>query len=78
MIFGHAESIRRGMTSMAHKTGFTCASLGSLLLEAGFPIVLAKRQEFDVWALAFMEQADRAAIQRKLSEVGLSMFEDED
>jgi predicted SAM-dependent methyltransferase len=77
MIFGHADSIRRGMVSMAHKTGFTCAALGSLLLEAGFPVVLAKRQEFDVWALAFMEHADRPAIQRNLSETGLNMFEDE-
>jgi predicted SAM-dependent methyltransferase len=78
MIFGHSDSIRKGMSSMAHKTGFTCAMLGSLLLEAGFPVVLAKRQEFDIWALAFMEQADRHAIQQELSQAGLNMFEDGD
>jgi SAM-dependent methyltransferase len=77
MIFGHTDSIRRGATSMAHKTGFTCAVLGKLLLESGFPIALAKRVNFDVWALALMEQAEKRSIQHGLSAAGLNMFDDE-
>ena len=36
MLFGHAASIERGMMHMAHHCGFTCATLGASLLEAGF------------------------------------------
>jgi hypothetical protein len=77
MIFGHSDSIRRGAISMAHKTGFTCAILGKLLLESGFPIVLVKRIEFEIWALALMEQADKRIIQHELNAAGLNMFDDE-
>jgi SAM-dependent methyltransferase len=76
MIFGHGESIRRGMGFMAHKSGFTCAKLGALLLQAGFPMVLAKRLGFDVWALALMNEADKLAIQHELNAAGLNMFDD--
>jgi len=78
MIYGHGDSIRRGMTYMAHKSGFTCATMGSLLLKAGFPIVLAKRLGFDIWALALMEEADKRSIQRELHASGLNMFDDDD
>ncbi|HSV24718.1 MAG TPA: methyltransferase domain-containing protein [Xanthobacteraceae bacterium] len=76
MIFGHSGSIARGKSYMAHNTGFTCAVLGQLLLDAGFPVVLAKSERFDLWALAFMEKADKAAIQGELKIAGLDMFDD--
>jgi SAM-dependent methyltransferase len=76
MIFGHSDSIARGKSYMAHNTGFTCATLGQLLLGAGFPVVLAKNERFDLWALAFMEKADKAAIQYELKIAGLDMFDD--
>jgi hypothetical protein len=76
MLFGHSASIARGNMFMAHNTGFTCASLGQQLLDAGFPIVLAKREDFALWALALMEGADQRAIQRDLKASGLDMFDD--
>lgn len=75
MIYGHAASIARGKTFMAHHTGFTCASLGAGLLQAGFPTVLATRDRFDLWALALMDDADKLQIQRDLASAGLDMNE---
>jgi SAM-dependent methyltransferase len=76
MLFGHSGAIAQGKILMAHKTGFTCASLGQLLVEAGFSIVLAKRERLDLWALALREEADKNAIQRDLSSAGIDMFDD--
>jgi SAM-dependent methyltransferase len=78
MLFGHSASIQRGSVFMAHNTGFTCASLGHHLLDAGFPVVLAKREQFALWALALMEEADKGMIQRDLKAGGLDMFDDPD
>ena len=75
MLFGHSASIATGKRFMAHNTGFTCASLGRLLLDAGFPTVLAKREWLDLWALALTEQADKAVLQRDLKIAGLDMFD---
>jgi Methyltransferase domain len=76
MLFGHSASIQRGCIFMAHNTGFTCGSLGQHLLDAGFPVVLAKREGFALWALALMEEADKSAIQEDLKAAGLDMFDD--
>jgi SAM-dependent methyltransferase len=76
MMFGHSGSIARGNTFMAHHTGFTCASLGQLLLQAGFSIALVKREGLDLWALALREMADKEAIQRDLGAAGLDMADD--
>ncbi|MBV9221346.1 MAG: methyltransferase domain-containing protein [Methylobacteriaceae bacterium] len=78
MLFGHSASIATGKRFMAHNTGFTCASLGRLLLAAGFPTVLAKRELLDLWALALTEQADKASVQRELKAAGLDMFDSPD
>jgi len=78
MLFGHSPSIERGNVFMAHNTGFTCGSLGQHLLDAGFPVVLAKREGLALWALALMEEADKSAIQRDLKAGGLDMFDDPD
>jgi hypothetical protein len=76
VLYGHRASIERGKTDMAHKTGFTCASLGRLLLEAGFGEALVTRHGFDLWALALAENADRAAIEHELETAGLDVFAD--
>ena len=44
MLFGHSASITRGQLYMAHKTGFTGASLGRRFVDAGFATVLVKRE----------------------------------
>jgi hypothetical protein len=76
MLYGHTASIQRGRTFMAHNTGFTCASLGQHLLDAGFPVVLVKREGLALWAVALMEDAEKCAIQQDLKLAGLDMFDD--
>jgi predicted SAM-dependent methyltransferase len=75
ILFGHSSSLAVGKTYMAHKTGFTCDWLGKRLLEAGFPIVLARRDRLDLWAIALMEDADRASLQRQCRAAGLDLFD---
>jgi SAM-dependent methyltransferase len=78
IFFGHSESIARGKHFMAHHTGFTSASLGQLLVNAGFPVVLVNRERFAIWALALMEEADKPAVQRSLKAAGLGLFDEID
>lgn len=73
MVFGHTASIAKDLHYMAHRSGFTCASLADRLLEAGFPTVLAKNEQFDLWAVGLMEGADTATIQAELAAGGLDM-----
>ncbi len=75
MLYGHGRSIKAGNVFMAHKTGFTCARLGNMLIDCGFPTVLGKRGDrYDLWAVALMENADQQAIQSALKRNGLDMF----
>jgi SAM-dependent methyltransferase len=78
MLFGHSASIARGLTFMAHNTGFTCASLGNALAYAGFAMVLVKRDQFDLWALALMQDANLEAIRQNLKTCGLDMSDESD
>jgi predicted SAM-dependent methyltransferase len=75
IMFGHSPSLQRGEIYMAHNTGFTCESLGKRLTEAGFCEALVKRERIDLWALALMDKADKAAIQQMLDSAGLDMFD---
>jgi SAM-dependent methyltransferase len=78
MLFGHSESIARGYPAMAHKTGFTCASLGRRFVDAGFPLVLVKQDGLNLWTLGLMPEADQASIQRELVATGLDLSEQVD
>jgi predicted SAM-dependent methyltransferase len=72
MIYGHNRSIRKGQAAMAHHTGFTAARLGRLLLAAGFAEARTlPLPEFDLWAIAFMPEADTSGILRGLARHGL-------
>ncbi len=52
MIFGHGPSVARGNGFMAHRCGFTQASLGALATAAGFREVRVGRgRAYDLWAL---------------------------
>lgn len=75
MLYGHSASLARGKLYMAHNTGFTCDTLGQQLVEAGFATVLAKRDRFDLWAVALMPRADKSALQGQLRAAGLDMTE---
>lgn len=73
MLYGHGGSIARGNTAMRHHTGFTADRLGRLLIDAGFAEVHTKRAaDFDLWAVAFMDQAARSAILAKLVLCGVT------
>jgi hypothetical protein len=74
MLFGHTASIARGRTSMGHKTGFTSASLGKLLLDGGFTTVFVKQDNFDLWALAITENANEEKILNNLLSTGLDLI----
>lgn len=76
ILFGHSNSIAQGKNYMAHKTGFTCDLLGRRLLDAGFPIALAKRERLDLWAIGLMENANRAALQRECKAAGLDLLDE--
>lgn len=59
MLYGHRASIAAGSAHMRHHTGFTDVRFGQLLLEAGFASVHTLRDGgYDLWALAFREDAD--------------------
>ncbi len=59
MLFGHQDSLARGKTYMAHRTGFTSATLGQALAEAGFAEVrVTEGKHWDLWALATMADTD--------------------
>ena len=75
VLFGHSASIARGHHYMAHKTGFTCASLGQRFIDTGFSTVLVKQERLDLWVLGLMPQADQAAIQSQLVAAGLDFSE---
>jgi predicted SAM-dependent methyltransferase len=76
MMFGHSPSIASGHVHMAHRSGLTSERLGGLLLQAGFFEVVTKRQDFDLWALALMEHADREAIHQGLRAAGFDLSGD--
>jgi predicted SAM-dependent methyltransferase len=76
MLYGHLASVAQGRHYMAHKTGFTADRLGNLLLEAGFPTVNVRRDDyFEICALAFAEHADRDRIQAELADWGYDLME---
>lgn len=57
MMFGHQASIQRGNHFMAHKTGFTSASMGAALVNAGFAEARVREgTNWDLWAIATMPQ----------------------
>ncbi len=76
MLYGHINSVAQGRYHMAHKTGFTAESLGSLLIDAGFPTVNVRRDEdrFEICALAFAEVADQDRIQSDLAASGYDLI----
>jgi hypothetical protein len=74
MLYGHGAAIARGSQAMRHGTAFTQDLLGRDLAKAGFPEVRATRTKtFEVWAAAFMPEADVAGILDQLAKLGLDL-----
>jgi predicted SAM-dependent methyltransferase len=75
MLYGHSRAIEDGHHYMAHRTGFTAERLGNLLLMAGFATVSVRTENFEVFALALMPEANSEATQKILLESGLNFQE---
>jgi SAM-dependent methyltransferase len=72
MLFGHRAAIARGNGFMAHHTAFTDERLGQYLVDAGFASVVTKRADhYDLWAVAFTEEASMEATLADLAMTGL-------
>ena len=71
LMFGHRMSIEGGRVDMAHRTGFTVASLIELLTQAGFRSVrgLARSQEIDLWVIASKRQRSDDEFARLIEEI---------
>jgi SAM-dependent methyltransferase len=68
MLYGHSASLARGNLYMAHHTGFTASRIGPMILQAGFAEVwIASGKSFDLWAVAFLKNADRGEVRKLLS-----------
>ena len=54
LVFGHQESLKNGIVSMAHRTGFTLESLIAAFEQSGFASVrgLTRAEHYDVWVIA--------------------------
>ena len=54
VLFGHTASIAHGLTSAAHRSGYTKDSLADALGQAGFPMVrcISGPEGNDIWAFA--------------------------
>ena len=57
ILYGHRDSVADGKIYMAHKTGFTYASLKSAFFEAGFKsnCGAARPNNYDLWIVAFKQ-----------------------
>lgn len=64
ILYGHRPSLARGNTFMAHRTGFTDATLASALITAGFAAVMMQRDlpNFSLTAIAFRTQPDAGQV----------------
>jgi SAM-dependent methyltransferase len=60
ILYGHRPALARGNTFMAHRTGFTGATLGTALIAAGFVAVMMQRDltKFALTGIAFRTQPD--------------------
>jgi SAM-dependent methyltransferase len=74
MLYGHGASIEGGNSFMRHGTGFTQERLGRVLIEAGFAEVRTTRTpDYNVWAAAFMPQADVERVARAIARTGVDL-----
>jgi hypothetical protein len=64
MLYGFSDDLAQGKLFMAHKTGFTSATLEQALRGAGFASVVLLRRPwaFDLWSLATKSAAPAAAL----------------
>jgi SAM-dependent methyltransferase len=74
MIYGHGASIEKGVDAMRHGTAFTQDSMAAELLDAGFTeLRVARTGSYEVWAVAFMPEADIDGILDRLAAAGADL-----
>jgi len=64
MMFGHRKSLAEGYLHMAHRTGFTAASLKDALSEAGFAVAEVRHGGWALWAVASRNAEDAGQCSR--------------
>jgi SAM-dependent methyltransferase len=76
MLYGHGGSIARGSLAMRHGTAFTQDLMAKRLLKAGFAELRVTRTEtYEIWAAAFMPEADIPRILEDLADAGTDLRE---
>ena len=66
ILYGHRPSLARGNVFMAHRTGFTCATLGGALVGAGFAAAMVQRDPsaFCLTAVGFRNRPGEEQVAR--------------
>lgn len=68
ILYGHSQSIRRGETAMAHRTGLTARRLGELALDAGFAeVAVGCGPDYDLWGILTLADTDQVGLARELA-----------
>ncbi len=76
MLYGHGGSIARGSLAMRHGTAFTQDLMAKDLLTAGFAELRVTRTDtYEIWAAAFMPEADIPKILDDLADAGTDLRE---
>jgi ubiquinone/menaquinone biosynthesis C-methylase UbiE len=74
MLYGHGGSIARGSHAMRHGTAFTQDLMAKRLLKAGFAeLRIARMETYEIWAAAFMPEADIPRIIEELAAAGTDL-----
>jgi SAM-dependent methyltransferase len=57
ILYGHRDSVAKGKIHMAHKTGFTYATLNNTFFNAGFKfnVGAARPSMYDLWIVSFKQ-----------------------
>lgn len=72
MLYGFRPALARGQLYMAHRTGFTVASLGNALRQAGFSAIAVQPDDaWAVWAVASRNEADLQNVVRLAENLAL-------
>jgi SAM-dependent methyltransferase len=75
MLYGHSASIQAGHHHMAHNTGFTAETLGKKLAKSQFTeVFVSKGKGYDIWALALMPDANKAALANQFVNSEIDFF----
>lgn len=66
MIYGHGDSLKKGLNYMAHKTGFTRKSLMNALVKSGFQSCMGfeRPKLYDIWIIAKKKRIEETELSK--------------